>query len=328
MSRVIVYGAGAIGGVVGGRLHQAGVDVTLIARGEHLRAIRRDGLTVTSMTATVTLPVAAVGDPGDAAIGDDDIVLLAVKSQHTAAVLERLAATAPPGITVACLQNGVGNERAALRHFPHVVGVHVAMPALHLHPGQVTANGTPFEGLFDIGCFPRGADSRAAAVADVLTLGGFDCRVVDDVMRWKYRKLVTNLTNAIDVVCGTAARGGELGRLARLEGERCLAAAGIAVATADEDAARRNGRLTWRLADEDRHTGSSTWQSVARGSSSIEVDYLNGEIVTEARLHGEQAPINELLQRLAHAVASGSESGYAEDDLLALLGRPRPERSQ
>src|SRR4030095_12285176 len=61
--RFIIYGAGAVGGVIGGRLFQAGQDVTLIARGEHLRALQDRGLTLAAPAETVTLAVPAVATP-------------------------------------------------------------------------------------------------------------------------------------------------------------------------------------------------------------------------------------------------------------------------
>ena len=63
--RFVIFGAGAIGGAVGARLHQSGHAVTLIARGAHLEAIRRDGLTFLTPVERVVLPLPAVGDPGD-----------------------------------------------------------------------------------------------------------------------------------------------------------------------------------------------------------------------------------------------------------------------
>ncbi len=92
----VVFGAGAIGAVVGGRLLQAGLDVTLIARGAHLRTLRADGLRLESPTGTDLVRVAAVGDPGDVDWDAGQIVLMAVKSQQSLAALCALASVAPP----------------------------------------------------------------------------------------------------------------------------------------------------------------------------------------------------------------------------------------
>jgi choline dehydrogenase-like flavoprotein len=114
---VVVYGAGAIGGLLAARLRLAGTDVTAVARGEHLRAIRTAGLTVVSEAgeSTVDLPVAA--DAGEVDWSAGPVVVLAVKSHQTQAALEDLAAHAPGRTPVFVAQNGVANEAAVLRRF-------------------------------------------------------------------------------------------------------------------------------------------------------------------------------------------------------------------
>src|SRR5207248_5750354 len=116
-------GAGAVGGAIAARLSLAGRDVVAIARGEHLRAMRRGGLRLVTPDADELVRLDAVEDPSAARIASDDVVLLCVKSHDTAAALTALAAVAPPDVAVVCAQNGVDNERQALRHFEHVYGV-------------------------------------------------------------------------------------------------------------------------------------------------------------------------------------------------------------
>ena len=161
--RFVVYGAGAIGGVVGGRLAEAGHEVVLIARGTHHDAIRDDGLRLITPDAeprTLSIPVAP--HPAGIDFRADDVVLLAMKSQHTGKALRDLAETAPPTVTVVAVQNGIANEPAALRLFEDVYGVCVVCPALHLEPGVVEAHATPLTGILDIGRYPNGVDARAA----------------------------------------------------------------------------------------------------------------------------------------------------------------------
>ena len=69
--RFVVYGAGAVGGVIGGRLAEHGHDVALIARGAHYEAIREHGLTVESPETTVTVPVEVVDHPSKLTFTDD-----------------------------------------------------------------------------------------------------------------------------------------------------------------------------------------------------------------------------------------------------------------
>src|SRR6266568_2311771 len=120
--RFVVYGAGAVGGVVGARLHEHGHAVVLVARGRHLSAIRDAGLRIESPEGAATHLVPAVEHPSEIEFSEQDVVLLAVKSQDTGAALGALAAAAPREVAVACTQNGVENERASLRRFSHVYG--------------------------------------------------------------------------------------------------------------------------------------------------------------------------------------------------------------
>ena len=81
--RFVIFGAGAIGGAVGARLHQAGHAVCLIARGAHLQAIRRDGLTLLTPAERAVLPLDVAADPAGVEWTGEDVVLLATKSQDT-----------------------------------------------------------------------------------------------------------------------------------------------------------------------------------------------------------------------------------------------------
>jgi 2-dehydropantoate 2-reductase len=92
-------------------------------------------------------------------------------------------------------------------------------------------------------------------------------------------------------------------RRARAEGVAALAAAGIDVASSEEDAARRGDSFAWRGAAARSGPGASSWQSLARATGSIEADYLNGEIVLLGRIHGVPTPVNRLLQQTAARAA-------------------------
>ena len=127
--RYVVFGAGAVGGAIGGRLFEHGHEVVLVARGPHLEALRARGLELRSPDAAVTLPIPAVDGPGRVDFGPDDVVLLATKSQDTAGALSSLRGAAPPATPVVCVQNGVENERSALRLAHDVYGAVVMVPA-------------------------------------------------------------------------------------------------------------------------------------------------------------------------------------------------------
>lgn len=315
-----MYGAGAVGGVVGGRLTQHGHDVTLIARGPHLAAIRARGLRVDSPGGSVTIEVPAFGHPGEVTWRGDEVVLLAMKSQHTAAALPELRDAAPPTIAVVCLQNGVANEREALRYFERIHGVTVMAPTWHSEPGVVQAWAEPVAAILDIGRYPTGVDDTDTAVAAAFSSSALVSEARPDIMAWKYRKLVMNLGNAIQALFAPAEAAASLNAAARREAEAAFAAAGIEVVSAETDRERRGDILQLGSVGEvDTRPGGSTWQSLARHQGSVETDHLNGEIVLLGRLHGVATPCNALLQEwMAQAVTAGAEvASHDAEEFLA-----------
>ena len=129
-------------------------------------------------------------------------------------------------------------------------------------------------------------------------------------MRWKYSKLMMNLASTRSRRMREGGGADQLSQKARREGVECLRAAGIDFVSAEEDRERRGSLLTIKPIGGATRGGGSTWQSLQRATGSIETDYLNGEVVLIAREHGLDAPVNELLQRLANeAAAAGRPPG-------------------
>ncbi len=326
--RFVIYGAGAIGGAIGGRLFEAGHDVTLIARGAHAEVLRTRGLELASATGSAILPVPTVEHPLAADLQPGDVVILAMKSQDTAAAVTAMSVSGPPDIAVVCSQNGVENERVALRSFERVYGMAVMCPATHLEPGRVLVHSSPTSGLLDLGRYPvppaeapAPADPTGEGIAAALRSATFESFLLADIMRSKYRKLIMNLANAAVAMCGPVDELPPLVRILRAEGEACLVAAGIEAATVEEDRERRADRLTIRPIEGSERHGGSSWQSLARGLGSIETDYLTGEIVLLGRLHGVPTPANALLQRLANEMAAERRppGSLGVDEVLARI---------
>ncbi|MHB1854873.1 MAG: ketopantoate reductase family protein [Acidimicrobiales bacterium] len=320
--RFIVYGAGAIGGVVGGRLAESGHEVSLLARGRHRATLAEHGLRIDSPAGSVTLHPEVREHPAEIDWRNDDVVLLAVKGQDTSAARDALVRSAPPSVAIVCLQNGVVNERVMLRSFESVYGVFVACPAGHMEPGVVIAYSAPTSAILDIGRYPSGTDATASAVAEAFRRSTIDSEVRADVMRWKYTKLLMNLGNVISALCGPEERGGPLNRRLREEAESCYQAAGIDYASAEEDRERRGQHLQLGKVNGAERLGDSSWQSLARGTGAIETEFLNGEIVLLGRLHRVPTPANELVCLLARqAVREGWPPGaITSKEILGRLG--------
>jgi len=320
--RFVIFGAGAIGGVVGAQFARAEREVILIARGKHAEVMQTDGLKLQHGDETDVFFPTVVTSVNDIGWREDDVVLLTVKSQDTLAAVSGLALVAPASIAVVCAQNGVDNEGVVLRMFANTYGAVVMMPAGHLSPGVVQAHSWPVPGLIDVGRYPSGSDTTAQEIVSSLNAIGFNCVVRDDVMRWKYTKLLMNLANAVIALCGFGGDdAADLRRSARDEGTAVLRAAGIDYASEEEDRARRADIMTLVPIDGVRRTGGSTWQSLARGTGATETNWLNGEIVALGRRHGVPTPVNEVLQRMTNQAARDGlpPESLEASNILAML---------
>ncbi len=302
--RYIIYGAGGIGGAIGARLFQHGHEVMLICRGEHLHAIQSKGLTLKTPTETLQLTIRAVSHPEEITFTPADVVVLTMKSQDTEMALRDLERAGGRDLAVICGQNGVDNERLAVRRFAHVYGMVVWMPATYLEPGLVLNHAEPVGGILDAGRYPDGVDPLITQVTQDLTTCGFSATPDRNIMRWKYTKLLSNVRNAFQATCGFEARSRKIIRALRAEALACYQAAGIEFVPEDELQARVRSQI--KLVDIEGHprAGGSSWQSLMRGLPTIEADFLNGEIVMLGRLHGIPTPCNALLQRVVNDMAS------------------------
>lgn len=301
--RFIIYGAGAVGGVVGAQLHKAGEDVILIARGAHLDAIRAVGLRYETPHEKKTIPIAAVGHPEAIDFRADDVVVLTMKTQHTRGALEDLRAAAGDAIPVVCCQNGVANERMALRLFENVYAMLVHLPVQMTEPGLIQCPLATKSGVLDLCRYPGRTDARCREIAERFTAANFSIRPNPDVMRYKYEKLLMNLRNGLSAFAGAGPKLDSIYRQLRSEGEACYRAAGIEWATADEVAAlRRDAIVRGEIEGAVLH-GDSTHQSLARGNGDTETDFLNGEICLLGRLHGVPTPANRAIQLLSSRLA-------------------------
>jgi 2-dehydropantoate 2-reductase len=322
--RYIVLGAGGVGSAIGGMLQRAGEPVVLIARGKHLEALRRDGLSLATPSRSWTLSVTTAATPHELEFEARDVVLLCTKSQDSGAALADLATVAPRDTPIVCAQNGVANEALAAMFFENVHGLMVFSPIGFTEPGRVTLHSEPVLGALDVGSYPTGADALVREVVDDLAQAGFDARVEPRILRLKYGKLLTNLANALQALAGPTGVDPALYAKISAEAVACFHAAGIEFATAEE--VHRRAKAVYELpVDGAPRGGGSTWQSLSRRTGTIETEYLNGEIVRLGEQHGVPTPLNRALTALAkRAAAEGWAPGsLTPGALAAALGERR-----
>jgi 2-dehydropantoate 2-reductase len=186
--RIAVMGAGGVGGYFGGRLAQAGHDVTFIARGRHLEALKANGLTLKSPLGDASLKVKAVGSAADA--GPAEITLFAVKLWDTEDSAAQLRPVVAGGGCVIPFQNGVesvqrigailGKERV-MGGAAYIAG-RIAEPGVILHTGSIAR--LRFGPVLP-------AQREAAEAFHAACLGAkIDCELASDIERVLWEKFV------------------------------------------------------------------------------------------------------------------------------------------
>jgi 2-dehydropantoate 2-reductase len=304
--RYIIYGAGGIGSIMGGHLARSGHEVILIGRPGHVNAINNSGLRLITPTGTHVLRIPAVTHPDQITFTKDDVVFLCMKGQDTENALKDLKAVTN-AIPVFCFQNGVRNEEIAIGYFSRVYGVMVRVGAVYQNDGEVVCRRDP-PGWYIIGKYPTGTDKLAEAVAKELRLAGYFVKTVDDVMPYKWGKLMANLANAIGAITdGDMESTRPISQAAFKEARDITEKAGIKWIS-QEQVAKDWPEITAPLRGQiNTKEQSSTWQSLARHQGSVETDFLNGEIVRAAKKLGLQAPINERLVKISQEMAAKHE---------------------
>lgn len=309
--KVCVFGAGAIGGLMGARLSLAGTDVSLIARGPHLAAIKQNGLTLLTEGQTLVARPLATDDPREA--GPQDVVIIAVKAPGLGAVADSIQPLLGPSTAIVAALNGVpwwyfythGGPYDGMRLKtldpdgrlweklpPERVIACVVYPA-----AEITAPGTiqhTYSNRFDLG-EPDGSKSdRITAFAQAMIKAGFRCPIRPRIRESVWVKLWGNLafnplcaltTASLDVVTSDPATRA-VARTMMVEAEVIATRLGITfpldvdarIAGAAEVGAHKVSMLV----------------DLERGRP-MEIDALLGAVVELAHMTGVAAPTCEVV---------------------------------
>ena len=277
--RLVVLGAGGIGAYYGAGFAKGGADVTLVARGAHLAAIRDHGLTVTTPETTERHELRATDDPAE--VGPVDVVLFCVKSYDTDSAVALLPPILEPDTAVVSLQNGIDNEAriAAAIGWRHVLGGAAYIFAAVTAPGVVVAQWAAQHRVRGMGRGDRrrrgsGASSTSARAGGVGATASPDVQVV----KWEKYVLLAALSAvsaATQLPLGDIRRSPAATTLLRdLMAEVCAVgrASGVAL---DDDLVDRQHRLVLSQADDSR----ASLQTDLVGGHRMEIDALQGATV-------------------------------------------------
>ena len=290
--RILVMGAGGVGGYFGAQLARAGHDVAFVARGAHLAALRERGLVVESEIAPLHLAtVAADSDPAN--LGPADVVMFCTKLWDVEDAAHRIApALAPDGLVIP-FQNGVESHlmlRGVLGN-DRVAGGVAQISANIKAPGVIEQLG-PFARL-RVGPFTAGQESRLRAFAAAGKRAHIDIEVVADVERALWEKFVflvamSGLTSLARQPVGVVRTDPELRATLVAAIEEAVAVARARRVALDAEVVATTVKLVDSLPPGMR---ASMLNDLTRGNR-LEAPWLAGAVVRMARAAGVAAPVN------------------------------------
>ena len=290
--RIAVMGTGGTGGYFGGLLTRAGEDVTFIARGEHLEAIRKSGLAIKSvLSGDFSIPANATDNTQD--IGPVDLILFCVKAYDNIAAADQIRPLIGPETVVLSVQNGIDNE-AQIGNVvgpEHVVGCVSLVSSTIESPGVIAQTAGP--GKIVLGEMQGGTSPRTEALQSTLQNSGITAEVHSDIQTGLWQKFM-----GICGVNGVTA----LTRLPMGEILACEETLNLMRGTMQEVAAvarAKGANLPEGCVDQSMDFFSSLEPSM-RGSMyydlaagrRMELDILNGRVVHLGSEYGIPTPIN------------------------------------
>jgi len=297
--KILVIGAGSVGGYFGGRLALAGHEVYFVARGQHLRAIVENGLTVRSIQGDFTvIPQAREGFEPLHGLG---LILVCVKCGDTAGILQMLKSHTGENTVVISLQNGVDAERALMESVPRerIVGGIAFIGSAVESPGTIVHTAA---GKITIGELDNRRSHRVEELKNMFEGAKIPCAAAPDIVKAKWEKLLWNVGfNGICAITGLSAHRvlahpPTRGIVRRLMGEHidvaCLLGIEINPALAEKyiENTAKGGDVV-----------PSTLQDVRNGRHT-EIDVMNGKIVEEGKMLGVSTPYNETVWAAVSAI--------------------------
>ena len=299
--RFAILGSGAVGGYFGAKLAKTGQDVTFIARGAHLEAIRSRGLEIQSAKLG-DFVVRAPAESDTVKIGPVDVAIVSVKAYDNATALPMLKPLIGPETVVLTLQNGVdsADEVAAIVGEPHVLGGTTYVATALEGPGLIVQTGVHRSIIFGEVFGNRGRITpRVQAIADVLAAADVEVTPVADARvpiwdKFVYLAAFSGFTGASRLAIGHIWKYPHV-REMFYAASREIAA--IAKAEGVTISANRFETLDEYMANIPPTTRSSLLIDLEQGKR-IEVEALQGAAVRRAAKHGVPVPIMSTLYAL------------------------------
>ncbi len=289
--RFVILGAGGVGGYFGAKLARAGEDVTFVARGRHLSAIRERGLTIrSSIEGEYVVKTNAVETL--TGLSPVDVVLLTVKGADTEAVLERARPVIGPDTAVLPLQNGVQSPEAIERAFGsgHALGGSAYVFAVIEEPGVISHK---FLGRIAFGELDGHRTPRAERLLAALSGAGIPTELSADIRRVMWEKYLLICAQAGMTALSRVPTGVLRGHAPTWAMYRAIVDEVAAVGRAEGVAVGRESVDTvMTMAQGMAHGSVSSLHHDLVSGKPLELEALHGHVVRLGRRHGIPTPMN------------------------------------
>ncbi|MEK7702746.1 MAG: 2-dehydropantoate 2-reductase [Nitrospirota bacterium] len=324
-NKILIVGAGAIGGYFGGCLCRAGADVTFLVRPQTYLQISKNGLTIRTPPGDFVVYPKIIREVAE--ISRVDLIILSVKCYDLQEVLRQVEPLVKSGATVLTLQNGIDSEEAAQAFYGQVAGV---VPLAGVAPHCVVAGVVYItsrlaepgviehfrRGTISLGECSGEKSERSQKIHALITQTGIPCRLTHQIMKEKWEKLCWNATfNPLSVILdhplSLILKSEDLLEIVRQGIREIIAVAETENILLHTDIIEDTISATFAL--QTHHT--SMYEDYKNGNQT-EIEYLNGEIVRRGEKAGVPTPTNKMLYSLVkglelrrkHVVEKGS--GY------------------
>jgi 2-dehydropantoate 2-reductase len=304
--RIVIMGAGGLGGYFGARLAAAGNDVAFIARGKHLEAIRQNGLQISSALGDLHLrDVVATDQPS--ALSPAEVIMVAVKLWDTEAAAEAIKPLVRPGIAVVSFQNGVGKDEVLTRILggEAVIGGVGQIGVVIADPGVIAHTGTMAKLIF--GEFDNRRSKRVEALLDACLSAGIDAEIPPDINLAIWEKFAFLVPMAACTASMRSSigpiRGNPQARGFLLDVMREVVSVGRAIGVAlPEDFVERRMAFIETLPPQ---MTASMAGDLARGNR-LELPWLSGAVAQLGQKVGVPTPLNRAVADILALYVDGS----------------------
>mgnify|MGYP001442685049 CR=1 FL=1 len=305
--KIAVMGAGAVGGFFGAMLAKCGENVSLIARGDHLMAIQKEGVQILSGKGNFIIRVPCTENPKE--IGPVDLIIHSVKTYHNQQAIRKILPLIKKGTTLICMQNGVDTWQELQKQIPSVTVVPAAVyiEATVTAPGIIRQEGNVLRLI--LSATKDSSAGHITAISKILTKSGIECVISPNISeilwtKWLFISTLAGVTCAARTDLSTIMKCPESKTLLRNVMEEIVNIAkheGIDLATDIVE-------TTIKYMEDEATSLKASMYSDLEAGKPMELEALTGTVVRLAKKWNVPVPANQTIYAMLKPIASKHQS--------------------